>query len=94
MIVRAGVLALFISFGALSAYCADPALEVIPAEVTTRTLPKDTPIAVEVRLKAGDAELSGISLSTFSNDGIVAELARETPAQLQNSRRNPSTLGD
>ena len=82
MIVRAGVLALFISFGAESAYCADPALEVIPAEVTTRTLPKDTPIAVEVRLKAGDAELSGISLSTFSNDGIVAELARETPAQL------------
>jgi hypothetical protein len=37
MIVRAGVLALFISFGAESAYCADPALEVIPAEVTTRT---------------------------------------------------------
>jgi hypothetical protein len=44
MIVRARVLALFISFGAESAYCADPALEVIPAEVTTRTLPKDTPM--------------------------------------------------
>ena len=94
MIVRAGVLALFISFGAESAYCADPALEVIPAEVTTRTLPKDTPIAVEVRLKAGDAELSGISLSTFRMTGLLRNwLGRRRPS-LQNSRRNPSTLGD
>jgi hypothetical protein len=60
----------------------DPSLEIIPAEVTTRTLPKGTPIQLEIRLKAGDAELNDISISTFSNDGIVAHFGGTTPAKL------------
>lgn len=81
MIIRTGMLALCICFSAAAAYSADPVLDVIPGEITARTLPKETPIQVEVRLKADDAEVTGISLSTFSNDGIVAEFAQETPSQ-------------
>jgi hypothetical protein len=60
----------------------EPSLEVIPAEITTRTLPKGTPIQIDIRLKAGDAELSEIAMSTFSNDGIVANLAGASAPQL------------
>jgi len=81
MIVRAAVLELFMAFAAGPGFCADPALDVITQEFAARTLPKETPIEIEVRLKAGEAELSGISLATFSNDGITAALAPDTPAQ-------------
>jgi len=62
----------------------EPSLEVIPAQVAARTLLKGAPIEVEVRLKGGDAQLAAISLSAFSNDGIIAEFASETPQELKN----------
>src|SRR6266853_673854 len=83
MRMRAGVLALCLLLSAEAAYGADPSLEIIPPEVTARALPTATPIEADVRLKAGDAQLSNIAISTFSNDGISAELASDTPAQLK-----------
>jgi hypothetical protein len=75
-------LALWLLLPAVVARGADPTLDVIPAEVVTRTLPKDAPLELEVRLKAADGELTAIVASTFSNDGISAEFAPETPARL------------
>jgi hypothetical protein len=72
--------ALLILSGA--AHGADPTVDVIPAEITARTLTKDAPLELEVRLKAGDRELTAVALSTFSNDGIGAEVEQATPAQL------------
>ena len=81
--MRIAVLALCIFVSVEAAHSAESEVDVIPAEVTTRTLPKDTPIDVEVRLKAGDAELTAISISWFSNDGLSADVAIDTPTQLQ-----------
>jgi hypothetical protein len=80
--VRAGLLLLVTILGVEPSYCDEPTLDVTPSEVTTRTLLQAAPIEIDVRLKAGDVELSRISLSTFSNDGIVAELVSDTPAVL------------
>ena len=79
---RAGLLLLVTILGVEPSYCDEPTLDVTPSEVTTRTLLQAAPIEIDVRLKAGDVELSRISLSTFSNDGIVAELVSDTPAVL------------
>lgn len=78
-----GILALCTSLSAVAAEAADPSVEVIPPDVAARTLPKDTPIELEVHLKAGDSEVTDISISWFSNNGINAELANETPAELR-----------
>src|SRR4051812_3138267 len=46
-------------------------LEVNPATVENRQVAREVPIDVRVRLKAGDQDLSDITLSSFSNDGIA-----------------------
>jgi hypothetical protein len=75
-------LGLWLLLPAAMARGADPTLDVIPPEVTTRTLPKEAPLELEVRLKAADGEMTAIVASTFSNDGISAEFAPETPTKL------------
>jgi hypothetical protein len=82
MRIPIAVLALSFLLGAETARGADPILEVIPAEVVTRTLPKDAPLDLEVWLQAPDRELTDIVATTFSNDGIRAEFAPETPCRL------------
>jgi hypothetical protein len=82
-----GILALCAALWS-SAACADPSLNVVPPEVLARTLPTDAPIEVEVHLKAGDKALTAISISTFSNDGIIGHVAKDTPATLPNLSPN------
>ena len=83
MRIPLAIVMLWILMAAGPAHGADPSLDVVPTEVVTRTLTKDMPIEVEVRLKAGDDTLTAIAISTFSNDGINADFATETPFQLQ-----------
>jgi hypothetical protein len=48
-------------------------LDLSPASIAGRTVSDDEPAYFVVRLKAGSENLSGVTLSTFSNDGIEAQ---------------------
>lgn len=54
------------------------ALDLSPATIAGRTVSDEEPVFFLARLKAGSQELSGITLSAFSNDGI--EAVPESPA--------------
>ncbi len=56
-----------------------PSLDVEPATIEGRTVSLAEPIEVEVRLKAGDCDLTDIKLSSFSNDGIVSTIVGGAP---------------
>jgi hypothetical protein len=57
-------------------------LDLSPASIAGRTVSDDEPVYFLVRLKAGSQELSDITLSTFSNDGVTATPEAETPASV------------
>jgi hypothetical protein len=73
-------LALLLLLSCTSAEAANEAasLEVVPATVEGRLVARDAPVEVWVRLKAGDQDLSGITLSTFSNDDIELDEKNST----------------
>jgi hypothetical protein len=57
-------------------------LDLSPPSVAGRTVSDDEPVYFLVRLKAGSQDLSDITLSTFSNDGVAATVEPDTPASV------------
>jgi hypothetical protein len=57
-------------------------LDLSPSSIAGRTVTGDEPVYFLVRLKAGSQELSDITLSTFSNDGLEAKPEPDSSAKV------------